>query len=118
MNGWTNTPQTLIKGQVDGKDRPTPDSFSQVDVASLSLADRLWHFVSRSSVVGQSVKDWFKVHFGTSPSEDMFETSVCFAQKPNLISINSVVSTADTVKTGGSQLGDLAGQGFPLLRTK
>lgn len=77
----------------------------------LSLVNRLWSFVSRSSVVGQSVKDWFKVHFGVTPSEDMFDTSVCFARQPNFININSVVSNSDTKSdTSGARLGDLAGQ--------
>lgn len=114
INGYTNTPQTLVQGKSDGADLVN----SSVDAVSLSLADRLWHFVSRSSVVGQSVKDWFKVHFGVSPTEDMFEASYCFAQKPNFISINSVVSTADTTPSGGSQLGDLAGQGYSTSQDK
>lgn len=86
---------------------------------SLSLVNRLWSFVSRSSVVGQSVKDWFKVHFGIKPSEDMFESSVCFAQKPNFININSVVSNSDT-KTAdtGARLGDLAGQALSNISDK
>ena len=89
-------------------------------VLIFSLVDRLWHFVSRSSVVGQSVKDWFKVHFGASPTEDMFDTSVCFVQKPNRISINQVVSSADTFSNGagGAKLGDLAGQGFSTSQDK
>ena len=115
INTRTNTPYTLSQGFTDNHSQ---QSNILVDSASLSLADKLWHFVSRSSVVGQSVKDWFKVHFGTSPSEDMFESSVCFDQKPNLISINSVVSTADTVQNGGSQLGDLAGQGYSTSQDK
>lgn len=85
---------------------------SQLTADNLSLVNRLWSFVSRSSVVGQSVKDWFKVHFNINPQEDMFDTSVCFSQKPNFISINAVVSTADTSNSNGSQLGDLAGQAF------
>ncbi len=117
INKWSATPGTLIQTAPDPSGSNGEGS-AFVDAASLSLADRLWHFVSRSSVVGQSVKDWFKVHFGTSPSEDMFESSVCFAQKPNLISINSVVSTADTANNGGSQLGDLAGQGFSTTQDK
>ena len=80
---------------------------------SLSLVDRLWHFMSRSSVVGQSVKHWFRVHFGVNPSEDMFDTCTLFASKPNLININSVIATADgTNGSTSSRLGDLAGQAF------
>ena len=70
-------------------------------------------FLSRSSVVGQSVKDWFRVHFGVNPSEDMFDTCTLFASKPNMININSVIATADSSNgTTSSRLGDLAGQAF------
>lgn len=96
-----NTPQLDIPG--DGILNPD----------SLSLVDRLWKFMSRSSVVGQSVKDWFKVHFGVSPTEDMFDTCTLFASKPNMININSVIATADGSNgSTSSRLGDLAGQAF------
>lgn len=90
----------------------------ELSASTLSLAQRLWSFVSRSSVVGQSVKDWFKVHFGTSPAEDMFDASVCFASKTNFIGINTVVSNADTAASNGAQLGDLAGQAFAQTNDK
>lgn len=84
-----------------------------ISAESLSLVDRLWHFMSRSSVVGQSVKDWFKVHFGVEPCEDMFDTCTLFARKPNMINVNSVIATADGNNgTTSSRLGDLAGQAF------
>lgn len=84
-----------------------------ISAESLSLVDRLWQFVSRSSVVGQSVKDWFKVHFGMSPTEDMFDSCTLFASKPNIININSVIATADGSNgSTSSRLGDLAGQAF------
>ena len=96
----------------NGDDVPTIDE-QTISAESLSLVDRLWHFVSRSSVVGQSVKDWFKVHFGVTPSEDMFDTCTLFASKPNIININSVIATADGNNgTTSSRLGDLAGQAF------
>lgn len=96
----------------NGDDVPTIDE-QTISAESLSLVDRLWHFMSRSSVVGQSVKDWFKVHFGVTPSEDMFDTCTLFASKPNIININSVIATADGNNgTTSSRLGDLAGQAF------
>lgn len=98
---------------------PLDSSYTNLSADGLSLVNRLWSFVSRSSVVGQSVKDWFKVHFGINPSEDMFESSVCFAQKPNFININSVVSNSDTkTDTSGSLLGDLAGQALSNISDK
>lgn len=116
----TASGDSYVNQQNNGVPSADTDSGSGVTSFSadtLSLADRLWHFVSRSSVVGQSVKDWFKVHFGVRPNEDMFESSVCFAQKPNLININSVVSTADT-GADGAKLGDLAGQGYSTTQDK
>lgn len=86
---------------------------------TLALVDRLWRFMSRSSVVGQSVKDWFRVHFGVAPSEDMFDTCTLFASKPNMININSVIATADGSNgTTSSRLGDLAGQAFASANDK
>ena len=95
----------------------TESSFISGD--TFSLVDRLWHFMSRSSVVGQSVKDWFKVHFGVNPSEDMFDTCTLFASKPNMININSVIATADGSNgSTSSRLGDLAGQAFASAEDK
>lgn len=92
---------------------PVIDEGHGISGDAISLVDRLWRFMSRSSVVGQSVKDWFKVHFGVDPSEDMFDTCTLFARKPNMININSVIATADGNNgTTSSRLGDLAGQAF------
>lgn len=89
------------------------DDPTNISADQLRLVDRLWHFMSRSSVVGQSVKDWFRVHFGVSPQEDMFDTCTLFASKPNMININSVIATADGSNgSTSSRLGDLAGQAF------
>lgn len=112
---------TIISSTDDGDVTNIPGVSSpsgEYSAASLSLVQRLWSFVSRSSVVGQSVKDWFKVHFGSSPAEDMFDSSVCFASKTNFIGINTVVSNADTAASNGAQLGDLAGQAFAQTNDK
>lgn len=80
---------------------------------SLALANKLWSFVTRSSAVGQDVKDWFKVHFGISPSEDMFSESILIRDVVNLINVNTVVSSADTKSAdSGEVLGGLAGQAY------
>ena len=110
----TMSGDNVFASKEDASNTPSIDTESNIISAdSLSLVDRLWHFMSRSSVVGQSVKDWFKVHFGVSPSEDMFDTCTLFASKPNIININSVIATSDgTNGTTSSRLGDLAGQAF------
>lgn len=84
-----------------------------VNAVDVGIINKLWDFVSRSSVVGQSVKDWFKVHFGVSPTEDMFEHAVLFGQKPNMVNVNVVVASADgSTGSTSSRLGDLAGSAF------
>lgn len=86
---------------------------SYLKADSLSLANKLWSFVQRSTVVGQDVKDWFKVHFGISPSEDMYNESVLIRDVVNLINVNTVVSSADTkTADSGEVLGGLAGQAY------
>lgn len=84
-----------------------------VSADQLSLVHRLWNFVQKSSVVGQSVKDWFAVHLGQNTNEDMFDQSVLVQSVTNDVSINPVVSTAQTSDGDkGDNLGALAGQGF------
>lgn len=91
----------------------TDDSVGAVGAVTLGIVNKLWDFVSRSSVVGQNVKDWFKVHFGVSPTEDMFQHAVLFASKPNMVNINVVVASADGQSgDSSSRLGDLAGTAF------
>lgn len=112
FNGIDGNP--VFASQEDQKNKPSI-STANIDLTAdrLSLVDRLWHFMSRSSVVGSNVKNWFKVHFGVNPSEDMFDTCTLFASKPNMININSVIATADGSNgTTSSRLGDLAGQAF------
>lgn len=86
---------------------------SVVTAVGIGVLQKFWDFVSRSSVVGQNVKDWFRVHFGVNPTEDMFEHAVLFAQKPNMVNVNVVVASADgTSGDSHSRLGDLAGSAF------
>ena len=114
----SQTPSTIYNDVSSGTtaigpqiaDSQESNTFSLVD---LGLANKLWDFISRSSVVGQSVKDWFKVHFGFAPSEDMYNTSILFAQKPNNINVNVVIASADGSNGDTkSRLGDLAGSAF------
>lgn len=87
-----------------------PNAAASAD--SLRLVDKLWSFVQRSSVVGQDVLDWFKVHFGSKPSEDMFCQSFLIKDVVNLLNVNTVVSSADTSAQNGEVLGGLAGQSY------
>ena len=89
--------------------------FNGVSADQLSLVNRLWNFVQKSSVVGQSVKDWFKVHLGVGTNEDMFDQTILVDSVVNDVSINAVISTAQTSglgPNGGDHLGALAGQGY------
>lgn len=90
-------------------------SQSGISADQLTLVNRLWTFVQKSSVVGQSVKDWFAVHLGTSTNEDMFDQTLLVDSVVNDVSINAVISTAQTTgfgPDGGDNLGALAGQGY------
>ena len=100
----SNIPSTLANAQ------GTVNGFS---ADQLSLLNKLWNFVQKSSVVGQSVKDWFAVHLGVKPNEDMFDQTVLVESIVNDVSINTVVSTAQTSDGAkGDDLGALAGSGY------
>lgn len=84
-----------------------------ISADQLAIANKLWSFVSKSSAVGQSVKDWMRVHFGVQPNEDMFNSTHLIDSVVNDVSINTVVSTAQTSDgSKGDNLGALAGQGY------
>ena len=86
-----------------------------ISADQLTLVNRLWNFVQKSSVVGQSVKDWFKVHLGVNTNEDMFDQTLLVDSIVNDVSINAVISTAQTSDENnktGDNLGALAGQGY------
>lgn len=98
----SNIPSTLSQPVVSG-----------ISADQLSLVHRLWNFVQKSSVVGQSVKDWFAVHLGLSTNEDMFDQTILVQSVTNDVTINPVISTAQTSDgEKGDNLGALAGQGF------
>lgn len=92
---------------------PGGNQLNAVSADQLSLVHRLWNFVQKSSVVGQSVKDWFAVHLGQQTNEDMFDQTILVQSVTNDVSINPVISTAQTTDgEKGDNLGALAGQGF------
>jgi hypothetical protein len=98
---------------------PKTSTVNGVSADSLRFADRLWSFVQRSSVVGQDVKNWFKTHFGTVPSEDMFSQSFVIRDVVNQLNVNTVVSTAETkTENSGDVLGALAGQSYAASNDK
>ena len=104
--GRSNIPSTLANSQ---------GTVNGISADQLSLVHRLWNFVQKSSVVGQSVKDWFKVHIGANTNEDMFDQTIFVDSVVNDVSINAVISTAQTTglgPNGGDHLGALAGQGY------
>lgn len=86
---------------------------TSITADQLSLVNKLWNFVQKSSVVGQSVKDWFAVHLGQKTNEDMFDQTLLVQSIVNDVSINPVISTAQTANgENGDNLGALAGQGY------
>ena len=88
-------------------------SEDNITADSQLLLHKLWNFVTKSSVVGQSVRDWFKVHLGTGVQDDMFDVSPLVKDFDNILTINQVVSTAQTTNGNtGDNLGALAGVGY------
>lgn len=115
----TEAPWSLAKNDFNGSHVPivgarvTAGQFNSISADQLSLVHRLWNFVQKSSVVGQSVKDWFAVHLGQSTNEDMFDQTILVQSVTNDVSINPVISTAQTSDGDkGDNLGALAGQGY------
>ena len=101
----TNNIPSLVHSDQEGN--------SSISADQLTLVNRLWNFVQKSSVVGQSVKDWFKVHLGVGTNEDMFDQTILIKRVTNDVSINPVISTAQTSDgEKGDNLGALAGQGY------
>lgn len=104
---------SISSSLADGPILEGPDSNSVETAVGIGILQKFWDFISRSSVVGQDVKNWFKVHFGVNPTEDMFDHAVLFAQKPNMVNVNVVVASADgNSGDSSSRLGDLAGSAF------
>ena len=94
-------------------DADTDNAPITIAADQLQIVNKLWSFVSKSSAVGQSVKDWLRVHFGVSPNDDMFSSTHLIESVVNDVSINTVVSTAQTSDgPKGDNLGALAGQGY------
>ena len=113
---WTLHSQASNSAHVPVLGKVVKDQdFNSISADQLTLVNRLWNFVQKSSVVGQSVKDWFKVHLGVGTNEDMFDQTILVDSVVNDVSINAVISTAQTTglgPTGGDHLGALAGQGY------
>lgn len=98
---------------------PVHHPFTAVTADQLSAVQKLWNFVQKSSVVGQSVKDWFSVHLGIKTNEDMFDQSILVKSIVNDVTINPVISTAQTLNgENGDNLGALAGQGYAAKNAK
>ena len=98
---------------IPGINAETSNAPITIAADQFEIANKLWLFVSKSSAVGQSVKDWSRVHFGVNPNDDMFSSTHLIESVINDVSINTVVSTAQTSNGGkGDNLGALAGQGY------
>lgn len=118
-NGNDTNASSFIVGNHSENDTGVPILYSNggegitVSADQLTLVHRLWNFVQKSSVVGQSVKDWFAVHLGLSTNEDMFDQTILVQSVTNDVTINPVISTAQTAEGDkGDNLGALAGQGY------
>lgn len=94
---------------------PNLRSQSSVTYFQLQALKALTKYVSKDSVIGGRVLDWFKTHFGTTPSDDMFMPSKFLDEHIVNLNIDDVFTTADTYNPDtntGSYTGSYAGKGL------
>lgn len=104
----------------DGK-VPNIDTSDRLTFYQLQALKRLTKYISKDSVIGGRVIDWFKVHFGVTPSDDMFMPSQFIDEHIINLDIDDLFATADTYNSdtnSGSYLGSYAGRGLGFSKTE
>lgn len=99
---------------LDGK-VPNLDTSNRTTWYQLQALKKLTQYISKDSVIGGRVVDWFKVHFGVTPSEDMFLPSQFIDEHIVNLDIDDVFTTSDTYNPDtntGSYTGSYAGKGL------
>lgn len=100
--------------QPDGK-VPNLDTSDRTTWYQLQALKKLTQYISKDSVIGGRVVDWFKVHFGVTPSEDMFLPSQFIDEHIVNLDIDDIFTTSDTYNPDdntGSYTGSYAGKGI------
>ena len=100
--------------QPDGK-VPSLDTSDRTTWYQLQALKKLTQYISKDSVIGGRVVDWFKVHFGVTPSEDMFLPSQFIDEHIVNLDIDDIFTTSDTYNPDnntGSYTGSYAGKGL------
>lgn len=104
----------------DGKVPNIDTSTDRLTYYKLQALKRLTKYISKDSVIGGRVVDWFKVHFGVIPSDDMFMPSQFIDEHIINLDIDDLFATADTYNSdsnSGSYLGSYAGRGLGFSKT-
>lgn len=87
--------------------------FSGMNPIVMKMAFRLLTFANKNTVIGRSVRDWLRVHYGISDQSEISATGLYrIGSSRTNINISDVMSTADTAGSGGSDLGSFAGRGI------
>ena len=68
---------------------------------SFRTLSRLTKFLSKNSIIGKNVANYFKVHYGSEPVDDMFADSKFIGSWDTVPEIKTLVSTSDTMSGEG-----------------
>lgn len=104
----------------DGK-VPNLDTSDKTTWYQLQALKKLTQYISKDSVIGGRVVDWFKVHFGVTPSDDMFMPSQFIDEHIVNLDIDDIFATADTYNpetNTGSPTGSYNGKGLGFNKTE
>lgn len=68
---------------------------------SIDTVRRLTKFLSKNSIIGKNVANYFKVHYGSEPVDDMFADSKFIGSWDTIPEIKTLVSSSDTMSGEG-----------------
>lgn len=88
----------------------TKQSISKVQ---LDILRHLTHYVNKDSAIGQRIKDWINVHYGSDVVFSLYNDTRNISEFEFQASISDVISFADTASSDGNGefLGSYAGKG-------
>lgn len=91
------------------------DSSSNLSLVGLQVLQRLSRFVNKSSILGQRISDYMRLHYGATDVSSLFKDSNFVDSSVLNCQINDVLSTSDTYDKSsnkGEILGAFAGKGI------
>lgn len=105
MDGSSSNSKPTVYGA-----KPSNGALDSLQPAAMQMALRILKYVNKNTIVGRSIHDYIKVHFGVSlsPNHDL-ETVYTIGDVSIPIDINIVTSTASTAE---DSLGSYAARGL------